>query len=69
MRYVLGFRNAHRLTIDVSNGTKFVNDIVAALSGQTAESMQWYGEPGLLLNISELNFVIPESCIKEQGEP
>ncbi len=59
VKYTIGFKSGNRLELDVSNGTTFVNDIIAGVNKNPAAPVQWYGEPGILLAVSEVEFIVP----------
>lgn len=59
MKYTIGFKSGNRMELDVGDGTKFVNDIVADLNKNPAAPVQWYREPGILLAVSEVEFIVP----------
>lgn len=59
MRYTIGFKSGARVELEVSDGTRFVNDIVAGVNKNPAAPIQWYGEPGILLSVGEVEFIVP----------
>lgn len=59
MNYTIGFKSGNRLELEVRNGTTFVNDIIAGMEKNPAAHVQWYREPGILLAVSEVEFIVP----------
>ena len=59
MKYTIKFKSGTRLELDVGDGTKFVTDIVAGVNSNPAAPVKWYMEPGILLAVSEVEFIVP----------
>ena len=58
MDYYIGFRSGERLAISVKNGEQLVKDIIAGMSKMPTASVQWFVEPGFMLNVSEITYVV-----------
>lgn len=64
MKYTIGFKSGKRLELDVKDGVKFVKDIVAGVGTKPDAPVQWYGEPGLVLVVSEIEFIVPSHIVQ-----
>jgi len=60
--YFIGFRSGERLAIKVNDGVQLVKDIVAGVNKNPAAPVQWFCEPGLMLNVSEITYVVPRTA-------
>ena len=65
--YFIGFRSGERLAIKVNDGEKLVNDIVAGVNKNPAAPVQWFCERGLMLNVSEITYVVPRAATLTDG--
>jgi hypothetical protein len=63
--YFIGFRSGERLAIQVTDGVQFVKDIVAGVNQNTAATVQWHVQPGLILNVSEITYIVPRTATVE----
>jgi hypothetical protein len=65
VNYIIGFKSGERITIQVKDGVKFVDGIVSGVKQSPSSQVQWFVEPGMLLNVSEICFALPDSAIKQ----
>lgn len=63
MKYTIGFRSGKNLQIDVQDGKQFVLDIMAGIQTNPSAPCQWYASPGILIAVSEVEFVMPSDAI------
>jgi hypothetical protein len=59
--YCIGFRSGEQIKIKVNDGVQLVKDISEGMSKAPGVPVQWFCEPGLMLNLSEVCYVLPES--------
>ena len=59
--FFIGFRSGERLAIKVNDGAQLVKDIVASVNTNPAAPVQWYCERGLMLNVSEMTYIVPRA--------
>ena len=64
MKYTIGFKSGKRLELDVKDGVEFVKDIVAGVSTKPDAPVQWHCEPGLVLVVSEIEFIVPSHIVQ-----
>ena len=64
MKYTIGFKSGKRLELDVKDGVEFVKDIVAGVSTKPYAPVQWHCEPGLVLVVSEIEFIVPSHIVQ-----
>ena len=57
--YLIGFRNGTEITIHVTDGELLVKQMVSAREQCSDDAAQWYCEKPLIINMSEITFVIP----------
>ncbi len=60
--YFIGFRSGERLVIKVSDGAQLVKDMVALVNKMPNANVCWFCEPGLMLNLSEITYVVPRTA-------
>ena len=60
--YIIGFRSGVRLAINVNDGVQLVKDILAGVNKMPNATVQWFCEPGLILNVSEITYIIPRGA-------
>lgn len=60
--YFIGFRSGERLAIKVNDGVQLVKDIVAGVNKMPNAPVQWFCEPGLMLNVSEITYLVPRTA-------
>ncbi len=63
VNYIIGFKSGERITIKVKDGIQFVDGIISGIKQSPGSQVQWFVEPGMLLNVSEVCFVLPDSVI------
>ena len=64
MKYTIGFKSGKILELDVKDGVEFVKDIVAGVSTKPDAPVQWHCEPGLVLVVSEIEFIVPSHIMQ-----
>ena len=64
MKYTIGFKSGKRLELDVKDGVEFVKGIVAGVSTKPDAPVQWHCEPGLVLVVSEIEFIVPSHIMQ-----
>ena len=60
--YLIGFRSGERLALKNVEGVPLVNEIVAALDSDSKAPVHWLHTPGVLLNLSEIIYVMPRNA-------
>ena len=63
--YLIGFRGGECLALKVKDGVEFVKSIVEVLDDNPAVPVQWLHMPGVLLNLSEITYVVPRTATAE----
>jgi hypothetical protein len=58
--YLIGFRNGTEISIYVTDGGLLIKQMVSARAQCNNDSPQWYCEKLLIINMSEITFVIPQ---------
>ena len=61
---VIGFKSGSTITIQVLDPEKFVNDVIAGPKKNPEIPVQYYTEPGIVINFSEVEFIIPAKAMK-----
>ena len=64
MKYTIGFKSGKKLEVDVTDGSKFVMDITTGVRENPSAPVQWYIEGGILIAVSEVEFIVPSSITK-----
>ncbi len=65
VHYLVGFRSGAQLKLKVNDGAKLVKDILSGITGSPSSQVQWYSETGLMLQVSEITYVVPITAIAE----
>ena len=60
--YFIGFRSGERIAIKVDDGVQFVKDIISGMEKMPGASVQWFCEPGMMLNVTEITYVMPRTA-------
>lgn len=65
---IIGFRNGKRLTINVSDAERLVKDIVDGIKKSPSSPVQWFCERGVMLNVSEVIYIMPSAAVVTGGD-
>lgn len=66
MKYTIGFKSGNKLELEVTDGITFVSDIIDGIKKNLAATKQWHYEPGILLAVSEVEFIVPAHLMKQE---
>jgi hypothetical protein len=56
--YWVGFRSGERIEVTVDDAEDFVKTVAAALQGDPKATSVWLNEPGRLLQVTQIAYVV-----------
>jgi len=60
-KYVLSFKNGHKMNLYVLDGEKFIKDLIQGMKDKPECKEQFFVIPGVMLNLTDLTALHPDN--------